>query len=328
MKKTIERWILSRPAVRQLLEENERLRAALAELQTEEVKQPEKTAPDSKLWVPPGHFYSPLVDPAEPSVVQSMLSEAHPTVPPASFGISEEEMLHWFHVIAKEYARRPFPEKPAAGLLYYYSNPNFPLADALALQGFMLSGQPGRYIEIGSGFSSCAAIDINDRYLGGGVDMTFIEPHPELALELIGADSPYRNRFLKSKLQDVPLDVFQSLGKGDILFIDSSHVAKTGSDVLDYLFRVLPCLAPHVLVHVHDIFYPFEYPKDWIADQNRSWNEAYFLRAFLQGNPMFRVLYMSDFFYKCRRDLVAEKMPLCIAHRGGSVWMETQPLPF
>jgi hypothetical protein len=283
----------------------------------------DENGPRPGLWVPAGHSYSPLVDPADENVQRAMQEEAHPTAPLEAFGISEAEMLRWFDAVAGHYAAKPFPERRTAGSHYCYSNPNFPLADALALLAFMVERRPRRLVEIGAGFSTCAAIDINERCLNGEVEMTFIDPRPQLALELLGPDSPYRDRFLTKPLQDVPLDVFQTLGSGDILFIDSSHVAKTGSDVLDYVFRVLPCLAPGVAVQIHDIFYPFEYPKAWIADQNRSWNEAYLLRAFLHGNAAFRVIYMSDWFYKCRRQMVEARMPLCIEHRGGSLWMET-----
>ena len=138
--------------------------------------------------------------------------------------------------------------------------------------------------------------------------MTFIEPHPETALELFGDDSRYRACVLRQRLQDTPLSLFTELDAGD---------------VLDYLFRILPRLRPGVLVHVHDIFYPFEYPELWIADQNRSWNEAYFVRAFLCANLNFRVLYLSDWIYKCRRHLFETRMPLCVQHRGGSLWLQS-----
>ena len=172
-------------------------------------------------------------------------------------------------------------------------------------------------------YSSCAAIDINEQHLSSALDMTFIEPHPEPALELFGDDLKYRKFVRLQRLQDTPLSLFTDLDAGDVLFIDSSHVGKTGSDVLDYLFRILPRLRPGVLVHLHDIFFPFEYPKVWIADQNRSWNETYFVRAFLCGNSNFRVLYLSDWIYKCRRDLFETHMPLCVPHRGGSLWMQS-----
>jgi hypothetical protein len=173
---------------------------------------------------------------------------------------------------------------------------------------------------VGSGYSSCAALDIDALHLGSTTRFTFIDPHPELAHELLGPAAAAA--ILPAKLQDVPLERFQELEPGSILFIDSSHVAKTGSDVVDYLFRILPALRPGVHVHIHDIFYPFEYPRDWIAGQNRSWNEAYLLRAWLHNNARARVLFLTDWFYKCRREQVAARMPLCIPHRGGSLWLE------
>lgn len=275
------------------------------------------------LYEPPGHYYSPIVDPGDDWVRRAMAREAHPEAPPAEFGIDEQEMLRWFEKIAAHYPGNPFPEQPAPGCRYHYSNASFPLADALALLGFLVEFRPRRYIEVGAGYSSCAAIDINEQYLGGALRMTFIEPHPEDALALFGDDHRYRDCLLRQRLQDTPLSLFTELDRGDVLFIDSSHVGKTASDVLDYLFRILPRLRPGVLVHVHDIFYPFEYPKLWIVDQNRSWNEAYFLRAFLCANPNFRVLYLSDWIYKCRRDLLESRMPLCVPHRGGSLWMQS-----
>ena len=140
-------------------------------------------------------------------------------------------------------------------------------------------------------------------------------------MQLIAGRSADQRSILKSRLQDVPLKVFAALGDGDILFLDSSHVAKTASDVVDYTFRILPALRSGVLVHIHDIFYPFEYPRSWIVDENRSWNEAYLVRAFLHANAGFRVLYLSDWVYKCRRDLFETHMPLCVRYRGGSLWM-------
>jgi predicted O-methyltransferase YrrM len=275
-----------------------------------------------QLWVPAGHFYSPLVDPGDVDVRRAIEEEASPSVSAASFGLDEQEMLRWFSIISRHYASCPFSAEATEGSLYHYANPQFPLADALALLGIMAEMRPRRYIEVGCGYSSCAAIDINERYFGGGVDMTFIEPYPHEFLKLVAGAPGYAARLRQMKLQDAPLEVFTELEAADVLFIDSSHVAKTGSDVLEYMFRILPALREGVLIHVHDIFFPFEYPKMWIVDQNRSWNEAYLLRAFLLGNPAFRVIYFSDWMYKCRRELFGAAMPLCVKHRGGSIWIE------
>ncbi len=333
------RLLLRIPACRRLADENRSLQESLADARDRVVRLREEIAARDQrleglsslaaeqrakqLYEPPGHYYSPIVDPDDDWVRRAMEREAHPDAVPAEFGIDESELLRWFDKIAAHYPANPFPEQPAAGRRYHYANPSFPLADALALLCFLLEFRPRRFVEVGAGYSSCAAIDINEQHLSSALDMTFIEPHPEPALELFGDDLKYRKFVRLQRLQDTPLSLFTDLDAGDVLFIDSSHVGKTGSDVLDYLFRILPRLRPGVLVHLHDIFFPFEYPKVWIADQNRSWNETYFVRAFLCGNSNFRVLYLSDWIYKCRRDLFETHMPLCVPHRGGSLWMQS-----
>lgn len=309
------------PSVARLIKEKAALEERVAKL--EAVR--EAAVPSTQTWAPPGHFYSPIVDPKDEQAQRAMAREADPGVTPESMGLDSNLMREWFRRIASYYPTHSFPETQNVAVgtgRYFYQNPNFPLADALALLAIMVSCKPRRLIEIGSGYSSCAAIDINAGYLEGQVEMTFIEPHPELALEMLGGTPQFREGLLRQKLQDVPTETFLALERGDILFIDSSHVVKTGSDVVDYMFRILPRLRPGVVVHIHDIFYPFEYPRAWIADENRSWNEAYLLRAFLEGNRGFRVFYMSDWIYKCERELVQQLTPLCVTHRGGSLWME------
>jgi hypothetical protein len=114
--------------------------------------------------------------------------------------------------------------------------------------------------------------------------------------------------------------VFAALGPGDILFIDSTHVCKPGSDV-EFLFsRVLPALAAGVYVHVHDIFYPFEYPKEWV-EEGRAWNEAYLLAAFLQYNRAFRVEFWGQYLQHFHRERFAADLPLYLRDPGGSIWL-------
>jgi hypothetical protein len=288
----------------------------------------EEKPTDNGVLFPPGHFYSPLVNGGDPAVQRAVAAEARPTSALSDFGIDEKEVLHWFERSKQFYdavsgINQPFPQSPSPGWRYRFDNPAFPLADALALLTFLTTARPKRYLEIGAGHSSCAALDINERYLDGAVEMSFVDPHPEIFFELLAEHPNDRQCMLQARLQDLPLGHFTRLEFGDILFIDSSHVAKTGSDVVDYLFRILPALRPGVFVHIHDIFFPFEYPAAWIVDENRSWNEAYFLRAFLQENHRFRVLYLSDWIFKCRRDLFIRHMPLCVQYRGGSLWMRS-----
>ncbi|NJR65857.1 MAG: class I SAM-dependent methyltransferase, partial [Leptolyngbyaceae cyanobacterium CRU_2_3] len=108
---------------------------------------------------------------------------------------------------------------------------------------------------------------------------------------------------------------------GDILFIDSTHVAKTGSDV-NYIFgEILPNLQTGVYIHIHDIFYPFEYLREWVL-QGWAWNECYFLKAFLQYNQTFKIVLFNTFLEHRRPDWFRSHMPLCMKNLGGSIWLK------
>jgi hypothetical protein len=117
------------------------------------------------------------------------------------------------------------------------------------------------------------------------------------------------------------LDVFESLEKNDILFIDSTHVSRVDSDVNRALFEILPRLKSGVFVHFHDVFFPFEYPRQWVFE-GRAWNELYMLRAFLQYNKGFNVVLMNTFMEHFHESFFRENMPLCLKNRGGSIWLE------
>lgn len=274
------------------------------------------------LWPPPGHFYSPIVDPADPNV-QCVIRNFHASelAPDESFKLDEALIRDHLSRFAGHYGSLDFPEQKTPGRRYYYRNPAFSFGDAIALFGTLMEYRPKRVIEVGSGFSSCVMMDTNDHHLGRHIDLTFIEPYPETLLAQLEPCDPYRRSLIRKQLQNVPLEVFQKLEANDILFIDSSHVAKTGSDVLDLFFRVLPALRPGVLIHVHDIPYPFEYSPDWISVERRSWNEAYFLRAFLQYNKAFDVIYFGHFVYRHFQKELAERMPLCLQNCGASIWL-------
>lgn len=118
--------------------------------------------------------------------------------------------------------------------------------------------------------------------------------------------------------------LFAALQASDFLFVDSRHVCKIDSDVNRIFFEVLPALAPGVLIHFHDIVYPFEYPRAWIAE-DRAWSELYLLRAFLQYDPAFEILYFNTYLEHFHEALIAERMPLCLESRGGSIWLRRRP---
>jgi hypothetical protein len=130
-------------------------------------------------------------------------------------------------------------------------------------------------------------------------------------------------RIVREPLQDVDLAVFERLERNDILFIDSTHVLKTGSDVqLEYL-EILPRLASGVIVHIHDIFLPAEYPKAWLTDEHIFWNEQYLLQAFLAFNKGFEVLWAGSFMHLNHSDKLRDSFPGYAPERSwpGSFWL-------
>ncbi len=171
--------------------------------------------------------------------------------------------------------------------------------------------KPKTIVEIGSGFSSAEMLDINDHFLGGQTSFHFIEPYPDRLYSLLSPDDRARCTIHEKPVQFIDPKVFTQLRENDILFIDSSHVAKKQSDVNHLLFEVLPLLQKGVIVHIHDIFWPFDYPDRWI-EGGRAWNEAYFFRAFLQYNPTFEVLFFNSFLLSRHRDLLAKHLPSAV----------------
>jgi predicted O-methyltransferase YrrM len=273
------------------------------------------------LAAPPGSYGSPIVDPRLPEVRRAVEAQARWQWNGTPLDLDEPAMLALFHRLSAHYAEAEFPDERTPGSRYYFRNPAFTYADAITLFCMMREFRPKRIVEAGAGFSSCLMMDANDRFFGGAIDLISIDPYPDVVLGLLEPDDPYRSRIRTLRLQDAELEIFERLEENDILFIDSSHIAKTGSDVTDYMFRILPALRPGAIVQIHDILYPFEHPAAWALEENRSWNEAYFLRAFLQDNPRFRLIYFNDWIYNAHGDLTEQHMPRCRRQTGGSVWL-------
>lgn len=272
---------------------------------------------------PPGHFYSPVVD-AQDEHVRKILQELETLEldPAAGLALDDALMLETLSWIANYYPELPFSAERTPGLRYFYDNPAFSYGDAVVYFGMLRHFQPKRIVEAGAGYSSCLAMDTNDQFFDRKIEITNIDPYPETLTGLLAEGDRYLASVRPTKLQDVPTDVFKSLETDDILFLDSSHVAKMGSEVNDYLFRILPALQSGVVIHIHDIKYPFEYG---VAGQAsgipHSWNEAYLLRAFLQYNQAFQVIYFNHYMYRHFKEELRARVPNCLINPGGSIWL-------
>jgi predicted O-methyltransferase YrrM len=201
---------------------------------------------------------------------------------------------------------------------FYDGNSQFGHLDARMLFALLQLWRPARIIEVGSGYSTLLMDDVNQRFLDGAMHITAIEPYPRPFMRHL------RERgvtLIEQKVQDVRPECFAELQAGDVLFIDSSHVAKTGSDVNALVFDVLPRLRAGVRIHFHDIFLPHEYPASWIAE-GRSWNEQYLVRALLQyGTEHFRILFGSSFAAAYLTDAVSAALKGKLLG-GASLWLE------
>ena len=292
-------------------------RHAISEALLEFSQQNRNTVP---MAYPPGHFYSPLVDPQDPHAILAVRHRRSAPLP-AGIKFAAGGMVRWMERLAVHHRQFPFPKRPTAPWRYYCENPYFAIHDASAFFSMLLEFRPRRVIEVGCGYSSCLLLDTNDQFFDNAIQITLIDPSLNELLPLFGPAGAGRARCLAQLLQDVPLEAFDQLEPNDILFIDSSHVSKTGSDVNHYLFSILPRLRPGVLIHIHDILYPFEYLDTWVLDEHRSWNEAYLLRAFLQDNPAFEILYWANLaWHRLAADL-QRLMPACLDNEGGSLWL-------
>ena len=267
----------------------------------------------------PGHFYSPI--PAQGDLDGHSAEQLGPktfTVPGVALNV--EGQLALLAELGRFAADQPFKEERTPGARYYYGTDVFSFQDAVMLYALLRHYRPRRVIEVGSGFSSASMLDVDERFLGQSVQFTFIEPYPDRLLELIRPAARERHQSLVKPVQDIPLDTFDELSANDILFIDSTHVGKVGSDVLFLLSEGLPRLKPGVLVHLHDIFWPFEYPEFWFAE-GRAWNEAYLVRAFLQFNDRFVILLFNDYLRIHHAQAVRDTFPLARERSGASLWL-------
>jgi predicted O-methyltransferase YrrM len=303
------RWF---PDFRRLEQENARLRESETEL-----KRAQGQLAEWSRFFPPGHFYSPL-----PSLAEIDDGFKHGAFGPPFGGVdlNEAAQLARLQRFAGYYAEQPFPENPAAGRRFHLDNPSYGHHDALMLYGMLREARPQRIIEVGSGFSSAAMLDLNEVLLGGAVQFTFIDPDMTRLRSLLRAGDNGRVQLIEQRVQEVPLPTFAALGENDVLFIDSSHVSKFGSDVNRLMFDVLPILAPGVLIHIHDIAGNLEYPRDWL-EQGRAWNEQYVLRAFLMHNAAYRIELFSSWLQNTHYDWLREKMPMVARGGGGQMWL-------
>jgi predicted O-methyltransferase YrrM len=200
-----------------------------------------------------------------------------------------------------EYRTNPFYRKAVE--LHY--GPGFGYIEAQALHAVARHFRPRHMVEVGSGVSTYCAHEALKANAQGS--LLCVEPNPSLRLEAFSGEQN-NIELLKVPVQAVPLSTFEGLRESDILFIDSSHVVKAGSDVNYLVLEVLPRLQRGVLVHFHDICFPYDYQRDllWTFLHN---NETSLLRAFLCFNKRFKILFCLSHLHYERSDALKEIFP-------------------
>lgn len=280
-----------------------------------------------RLWeergyhVTPVHFYEPLPD---TRALKDRLWSAHSSL--AGVRIREEAQLGLLQELVGKFKEEyeAFPrERTGVPHQYYVHNTTFEAVDGEVLYCMIRRFKPERIFEIGSGNStylSAQAVLKNKRESGCECELIAFEPYPN---EVLARGFPGLSRVIPVQAQDIPLSEFSRLKENDILFIDSSHVLKIGSDVQYEYLEVIPRLNRGVLVHLHDIFLPAEYRREWIFKNYKFWNEQYLLQAFLAFNDGFEVLWAGSYMHLKHPDKLRAAFSSYEGDRTwpGSFWM-------
>ncbi|HEV7457470.1 MAG TPA: class I SAM-dependent methyltransferase [Roseococcus sp.] len=274
----------------------------------------------SSFWAP-GHYYSPVVD---PSTLGDYVTRARAMPPEALHGIKLDTaaMLKLLDTHSAELAALDLPRTKVPGRRYFVEGGPFPAGDAASLYLMLAIHRPRRIVEIGSGYSTAAMLDFAEILNLEPLFLTCVEPYPERLLSLMQEGDDTQLTLVQRPVQQLTAnELVGALEPGDILFIDSTHVLKTGSDVHHEIFNLLPCVKPGVVIHIHDCPYPFEYPEFWVTERNYSWNEAYAIRAFLTLNDSFEVMFWSSLLKSQHGPHISKKVPHYAQNAGSSIWM-------
>lgn len=267
----------------------------------------------------PGHFYSPYPNLDEIKTREKEIFNRKKR-PIAGIDIQERQQLDLLKNLGQYYKQLPYSLKKNKDLRYFFGMHAYSYTDATVLFCMLMKYRPRRVLEIGSGYSSALMLDVKERFLPE-MELTFVEPYPDLLVSLTKSGDDKSYHLLDKPLHEIKPAVFQQLQAGDVLFIDSTHVSKAGSDVNQIYFEILPHLKKGVIIHIHDVFYPFEYPIEWV-EETRAWNEDYLLRAFLYNNTSFKILFFNHFLNIHHQNTIGKTLPFTKKNAGGSIWLK------
>jgi Methyltransferase domain len=215
---------------------------------------------------------------------------------------------------------RPYlAEFPSAGV--ELRNGTYEAVDAELLYAMLRHHRPARVVELGSGSSSHViwAAQLANRRDGHGFEHRIFDPNPFEASALGPVQGP---SVASVRAELIDAREVTALRERDVLFVDTTHTVKTGGDVNRIVLELLPQVAPGVLIHFHDIFLPFEYPRAWVVEHRMAWAEQYLLQAFLAFNQSFEVVFPACAMASERRELLERAIPsLGPAVAPGAFWI-------
>ncbi len=212
------------------------------------------------------------------------------------------------------YTRWPIEPQQEGNDDFFLYNYWFESIDAEVLYCLVRHVKPKQIVEVGCGYSTrLMRRAITDGNLT--TRLTCIDPEPRVEIQ------QYADAQLARPVEELEPSVLADiLGANDILFIDSSHTVKAGGDVPFLYLEVVPRLRPGVLIHAHDIFVPFDYPKEWLE---WGWNEQYVVNALLHDERGIEIVWPSHYMWRCHPDEVMKTIPC--AYRSdsppGSLWL-------
>lgn len=272
------------------------------------------------IHVTENHYYQPIPDTRDLKDDVWQVSSEMPGV-----AINYERQLDFLRRLARDYSMEynALPmRKEESGGGYYIANGQYEAVDAEILYAMMRHWKPKRIVEIGSGFSTLvAAMAVcRNREEGRPCEYEAVDPYPRT---IEGRTVDGLARVIRTPVEELPIEWFAKLERNDVLLIDSSHVLRVGGDVKFEFLEILPRVNPGVIVHIHDIFLPAEYPKEWIMERRRFWTEQYLLQAFLCYNAEFEILWGSSAMHLKHPDALAQHIPSYAKHPNwpASFWI-------
>jgi hypothetical protein len=268
-------------------------------------------------WLPvPYHYYQPIIK-------EEMLSKDYDTIKDPLFGINlrEKEQLKLITNFEFKNELENISKSKTDDVNPYFENDSLNMLDSSTLYSMIRHFKPNRVIEIGGGISTKfinLALEQNTKETNNKAEHICIEPYEQPFLEKIGI------KVIRERVEKLDVSFFSKLSKNDVLFIDSSHIIRTKGDVVFEYLNVIPSLNKGVIVHSHDIFLPWDYPKKWIEDNLWFWNEQYLLQALISNSSRYGVLLTNNFLSKTYPNRLRECFPMLSKNNleGGSFWYQ------